>query len=904
MFVIKRSGVREDVSFDKITRRIQNLSDGLNIDPILVSQKVCVGVCKGIHTYELDELAADTAAALISTHFDYGTLAARICVSNLHKSTSYSFMVTCHKLKSKLKPEYLEFVKKHKKRIQNTIDYKRDFNCDYFAAKTVQKSYLLKGDDRKIVERPQHMWMRVACAIHRDDIDLAMETYELLSYNWFIHASPTLFNAGTLFEQLSSCFLGVFQDNIDNMYEMVKESALISKNSGAIAHAATGIRCNGSVIHSSGGTTSGIVPYIKVLEKVALHVDQGGNRREGSFAIYLEPWHGDFPDFLRIRNKNGAEETRAIKMSTGIWIPDLLMERVESNGDWSLFCPTDAVGLMDAVGPAFKVLYEQYEKTIALKTMKARTLWNMMLEAERVDGSYYFMYKDACNLKSNQQNLGTIYGSNLCVSGDTLVLTDQGYLPIKELVGKEINAWNGYEWSKVTPKQTGSEQSLVRVELDDGKYLECTKYHKFYCQNGDEMRAGDLKPGQHLEHGFRPSFDTMTYIKFAVVNSVTPIDGLHDTYCFTEPLRNRALFNGILTGNCAEIVEKTDESEIAVCNLASICLPKFVKDGDIDYEQLGKITRIITVNLNKMQDINYYTSSRTRKSNLRHRPMGIGVQGLADVFILLCIPFDSPRAREINKRIFEHIQFNALKQSCELAKRDGPYETFAGSPASRGLLQPHLWNAIDQTTLDWTSLTADIVKHGLRNSLLTALMPTASTSQICGNTEAFEAIGSNLYVRRTLSGEFTVVNKHLVTQLESMDMWNVEMKNKIIQGRGSIQEIEEIPKHIRDVYRTVWEIPQKSIVDMSADRGIYIDQSQSLNVHMTNATNAKQTSLHFYAWRKGLKTGCYYLRTKAAVNPLAVTVDQTTARAQELAYITESKRGPDCTDEVCIPCGS
>ncbi|MFN9666857.1 MAG: ribonucleoside-diphosphate reductase subunit alpha [Bacteroidota bacterium] len=753
MQVIKRNNRRESVKFDKITARIEKLCYGLDrrfVSAVDVAKKVIEGLYDGVPTTELDNLAAETAAALTVKHPDYALLASRIAVSNLHKNTTKSFSETMRLLYNctdsktgKVLPliadDVMQIIEENAELLDSTIIYDRDYGFDYFGFKTLEKSYLLKVNG-KIVERPQHMYMRVSIGIHKADIESAIQTYHLMSERWFTHATPTLFNAGTPKPQMSSCFLLTMkEDSIDGIYDTLKQTAKISQSAGGIGLAIHGIRATGSYIGGTNGTSNGIIPMLKVFNDTARYVDQGGGKRKGAFAIYLEPWHADVFEFLDLRKNHGKEEMRARDLFYALWIPDLFMKRVEQDGEWSLFCPNEAPGLHESWGDQFEQLYEQYEREgRARRTIKAQELWFAILEAQIETGTPYLLYKDAANSKSNQQNLGTIKSSNLCT----------------------------------------------------------------------------------------------------------------------------------------EIIEYTSPDEIAVCNLASLALPRYVINGQFDHEKLYEVTYQATKNLNKIIDYNYYPVDEARNSNLRHRPIGLGVQGLADVFIQLRLPFESDAARTLNKEIFETIYFAAMTASKDLAKIEGPYETYAGSPVSKAQFQFDLWGVEPSLRWDWYSLKAEVLKYGVRNSLLVAPMPTASTSQILGNNECFEPYTSNIYVRRVLSGEFVVVNKHLLNDLIELNLWNDEMKNRIISNNGSIQKIDGIPDAIKDVYKTVWEIKQRTLIDMAADRGAYICQSQSLNLFVDAPTTSKLTSMHFYGWRKGLKTGMYYLRSKAASQAVQFTVEK------------------------------
>ncbi|KAK2384787.1 ribonucleoside-diphosphate reductase large subunit [Trifolium repens] len=775
MYVVKRDGRQEEVHFDKITSRLKKLSYGLSTDhcdPVLVAQKVCAGIYKGITTTQLDELAAETAASMTANHPDYASLAARIAISNLHKNTKESFSETVKimynhvnyisKKKTRLiADDVYEIIIKNAARLDSEIIYDRDFDYDYFGFKTLERSYLLKVQG-EVVERPQHMLMRVSVGIHKDDIESAVKTYHLMSQRWFTHASPTLFNAGTPRPQLSSCFLVCMkEDSIEGICDTVKECAL------------------------------------GIFNAISRGVDQGG-KRKGAYVVYLEPWHADIFEFLELKLNHGKEEQRARDLFYGLWVPDLFMDRVQSNGVWSLFCPNEAPGLADCWGEEFVKLYTQYEKQVRKSEEDCSSPESLVCDFEVETGNPYMLFKDACNRKSNQQNLGTIKSSNLCT----------------------------------------------------------------------------------------------------------------------------------------EIIEYTSPTETAVCDLASIALPRYVRDKGLpaesqqsklvgsrgssnrffDFEKLGEVTAVVTTNLNKIIDINYYPVETAERSNLRHRPIGIGVQGLADTFILLGMAFDSPEAQQLNKDIFETIYYHALKASCELAAKEGPYETYIGSPVSKGILQPDMWGVTPSNLWDWGALREMISRTGVRNSLLVAPMPTASTSQILGNNECFEPYTYNIYHRRVLSGEFVVVNKHLLHDLTEMGLWNPALKNKIIYNNGSVQNLSEIPDKMKGIYKTVWEIKQKILVDMAVDRGCYIDQSQSLNIHMDNANFAKLTSLHFYAWSKGLKTGMYYLRTRAASDAIKFTVPVDKPAIKELSKAEEADVDDDtkmaqmrCSltnRDECLACGS
>ena len=796
MNVVKRDGRREPVMFDKITDRIRFLCYELNelVDPVKVAMRVIEGLYDGVTTSELDNLAAETAASMTVTHPDYAQLAARIAVSNLHKNTKKSFSETMTDLYNYVNPrtgqeapmisdEVYQVMMDNAERLDSTIIYNRDFNYDYFGFKTLERSYLLKISG-KIAERPQHMLMRVSVGIHLNDIDSAIETYELMSKKFFTHATPTLFNAGTPKPQMSSCFLLTMQDDsIDGIYDTLKQTAKISQSAGGIGLSIHNVRATGSYIRGTNGTSNGIVPMLRVFNDTARYVDQGGGKRKGSFAIYIEPWHADIFDFLDLKKNHGKEEMRARDLFFAMWMCDLFMKRVEEDSTWTLMCPNECPGLYDVYGEEFEAMYTSYEAAgKGRKTIKARELWEKILESQIETGTPYMLYKDSANRKSNQKNLGTIRSSNLCT----------------------------------------------------------------------------------------------------------------------------------------EILEYTSEDEIAVCNLASISLPMFVEEGKFNHEFLFDVTKRITRNLNKVIDRNYYPVKEAENSNLRHRPVGLGVQGLADAFILMRLPFTSDEAKQLNQEIFETIYFAAVTASMELAKEEGPYSTFQGSPISQGEFQYNMWGLNDSDLSgrwDWASLRKEVMANGVRNSLLLAPMPTASTSQILGNNEAFEPYTSNIYTRRVLSGEFIVVNKHLLYDLVNLGLWNDNLKQEIMRNNGSIQNIDVIPQDIKDLYKTVWELSMKDIIDMSRQRGYFIDQSQSLNLFMEGATMAKLTSMHFYAWKSGLKTGMYYLRTKSAVDAIKFTLNndkkaEPVPVAIETEEMTEDEfkamlaRAKDAGPDDCEMCGS
>ena len=783
MFVVKRDGRKEPIMFDKITARIRKLNYGLNplVDPVRVAMRVIEGLYDGVTTSELDNLAAEIAATMTTTHPDYAKLAARISVSNLHKNTKKSFSETMEDMYTYVNPrtgkkapllsdEVYNIIKKNADKLDSSIIYNRDFGYDFFGFKTLERSYLMKLNGQ-IVERPQHMLMRVSIGIHLNDIESALETYELMSKRYFTHATPTLFNSGTPKPQMSSCFLlAMKDDSIDGIYDTLKQTAKISQSAGGIGLSIHNVRATGSYIAGTNGTSNGIVPMLRVFNDTARYVDQGGGKRKGSFAIYVEPWHADIFDFLELKKNHGKEEMRARDLFYAMWTPDLFMKRVEENAEWTLMCPNECPDLYNVHGDEFDKLYLKYESEgRGRKTIKARDLWEKILESQIETGTPYMLYKDSANRKSNQKNLGTIRSSNLCT----------------------------------------------------------------------------------------------------------------------------------------EILEYTSADEIAVCNLASIALPMFVKDGEFDHQSLFDVTVRVTKNLNRVIDRNYYPVKEAENSNFRHRPIGLGVQGLADTFIMLRLPFTSEKAKELNQDIFETLYFAAVTASAEEAKKEGTYETYKGSPMSEGEFQHNLWGIKDKELSgrwDWVALRKTVKKHGVRNSLLVAPMPTASTSQILGNNECFEPYTSNIYTRRVLSGEFIVVNKHLLEDLVERGLWNEDMKQQLMRNNGSIQNIDGIPDDIKELYRTVWEMSMKDIIDMSRHRGYFIDQSQSLNLFMEGATMAKLTSMHFYGWKSGLKTGMYYLRTKSAVDAIKFTLENDKkAKQPEVEAAKKSKSLATAAGEPPVP---
>ena len=865
MRVIKRSGRVEDVKFDKVTNRISKLRYELSehVDASLIAKHVFSSMYDNITTHEIDTLSAEICIGMITSDPDYEILATRIVASNIQKTAPKKFSDAMNILYTAgIVTEDVALVSIF---MDDVIEPERDFQFGYFGIKTLEKGYLMKVKD-VIVETPQYLYMRVAIGIHGDDFEAVTETYHAMSNGACIHATPTLFNAGTHRPQMSSCFLvSNKEDSIDGIYDTLKECAQISKWAGGIGLHIHDVRANNSVIKGTNGQSDGIIPMMRVYNATARYVNQAG-RRKGSIAMYIEPWHADILDFLDIRLNQGDEEARCRDLFSALWIPDLFMKRVESGGAWSLFCPNKARGLSDVYGEEFEALYEKYEREgLADATVPAVDIWKSIIKSQSETGTPYMLYKDACNKKSNQKNLGTIKSSNLCVAPETKILTSEGQMTISELKDQEVEVWNGDEFSKVTVKQTGVNQKLLTVYTGKGLSLRCTPYHKFWIVGHEEPVEA-----QHLTKDMK----IIKYGDFIV--SVEDLGETADTYCFNEPKRHRGIFNGILTGNCSEIVEFSNAEETAVCNLSSIALPRFVdkETKTFNHKKLHDITKMITRNLNKVIDRNFYPTESAKRSNMRHRPIGIGVQGLADVFMMCGLPFDSEKSRDLNAHIFETMYHAGLEASCELAEIHGAYETFEGSPASQGILQFDMWEREPRFSglYNWDTMRAR-VKKGIRNSLLLAPMPTASTSQILGNNECFEPYTTNIYLRRTLAGEFVVVNKHLVRDLQALGLWSKEMKDLMIKSGGSVQNITDIPDDIKKIYKTVWEISQKVIIDMAADRGVFVDQSQSMNLFVESPTLSKLSSMHMYAWKSGLKTGMYYLRSKAKARPIQFSLE-------------------------------
>ena len=852
--VIKRNGTKEPVSFDKILKRIKTLGQeksNLHVNYTSLCQKIIDQLYDDITTQEIDELTAQQCASLATTHPDYGILASRILISNHHKMVDENYLNVVEKLYNNtdvhnirspiISEELYNIVKDNHETIQSWFDFDRDYLLDYFGFKTLERAYLLKIN-KVIVERPQHMWMRVSLGIHKDDLEKAKETYDMMSNKYFTHATPTLFNAGTPRPQLSSCYLIAMEsDSIKGIYNTLGDCAAISKWAGGIGMHIHNIRGSGSHIRGTNGTSNGIVPMLRVFNNTARYVDQGGGRRNGSFAIYLEPWHPDIMEYLDMKKNHGDEEARARDLFYALWLNDLFMERVKQNKKWTLMCPDTCRGLSDVYGDDFKTLYEEYEnKNMGMKTINARDVWFKILDSQSETGVPYLLYKDACNKKSNQKNLGTIKSSNLCC--EIVEYSDENETAVCNLASIAL--------SKFVKKP-----SIPFKHMDNIKIY--TKNNCNWClMMKNELKKNNISYKEE-------KVEVEDFESFKKQHDVETVPQLYD--------------GDDLIGGYSKVAE--------------LLKPVF------DYDELHKITKIVTNNLNKVIDINFYPTVKTKTSNMRNRPIGIGVQGLADTFALMNIPFYSEQASLVNKQIFETMYHAALEKSMEIAKIEGPYNSFNGSPASQGILQFDMWNEkVSNDRYDWDKLKDEIKENGIRNSLLLAPMPTASTSQILGNNECFEPFTSNIYVRRTIAGEFIIINKHLLQELINIGLWNEETKQQMVKYNGSIQEIKKIPQVLKDKYKIVWEIPMKHIINMAADRGKFICQSQSMNLWMKNPTYDKLTTMHFYTWSKGLKTGLYYLRTKAKAAPQQFTV--------EPDKVNTKQDNDDYEEEECLMCGS
>jgi ribonucleotide reductase alpha subunit len=1011
MRIKKRDGSLQNLSFNKIIYRLKKLCNDKalgklhKIDPDIVAQKVVSSLYSEITSTEIDEEAARIAIS-ITENKDFGKLASRIIISNLHKNTIECFSEVMEMLNAKheiIKPEIIKIIKENRDTLDLEIDYKRDYLFDYFGYKTLEKGYLMKiynEEERKmvLVERPQHLYMRVALAIHLNDIPNVLKTYNLLSEHFFTFASPTMFNGGTKAGNLSSCFLqSIEKDSLEGIFKAYTDSAKISKIGGGIGVDISNIRAKGSLIRGTNGQSDGIVPMLKVYNEISTFINQSG-RRKGSFAIYLAPWHADILEYLDLRKPQGSENMRARDLFYAMWISDEFMKAVKEDSDWYLMCPNECQGLSSTYGKEFATLYWGYvEKGQYKKKIKAHKIWTKILEAQIETGTPYLTYKDSINNKSNQKNIGVIKNSNLCVAPETQILTSKGYFPIKDLENQIVQVWNGQEFTETMVCKTGENQELLKVVLNNGIEIECTPYHKFYITTNDiPFDAKDLKNGMRLiqsnfpiienesnkilentnvpinysletkiewfekycdenpcvskcnniiqitninqsllkdirymlqtlgcdpkinkqsctllfntdtlsKLGFRPNILNTSNINFnmddVLVEEIIKTDRISDTYCFTETKRGMGIFNGVLTGQCAEITLVANEKETAVCNLASIPLPKYVEYHKgkpvFNFDKLHEITQFIIHGLNNVIDNNVYPTPEAEYSNKKNRPVGLGIQGLADCYTKMRLPFDSEEAKTLNKEIFETIYHGALTGSLELAKIHGPYETFKGSPFSQGKFQFDLAKEFDDASIelsgkwDWELLRKDVMEHGVRNSMLTALMPTASSAQIMNNCESFDPINSNIFKRRVLSGEYVIVNKYLVDDLTELKLWDKEMKDLIIQNDGSIANIDSIPANIKALYKTCWEISMKNVIEQSSMRQNFIDQTQSLNLFVKEPTFSKLTSMHFYAWDKKLKTGCYYLRSSAKSSSMKV-IDQ---KKETLLVISNESDESDC----------
>lgn len=961
---------------------------------------------------DVNEQIIACATEMVIDHYDYPYIATYILIDVLHRSTHSDYLDVANALRSNINNKgiiapiisdsFYQFVKRHHSEITAALNYERDFEMTVFGYRTLEKAYLKKLINDKIIERPQHLWMRIAIGIHHHTgrIDKVIETYNLFSQGYCIHGSPTLYNCGTNYPQLSSCYLLGINDDMESIGDCIKNCLLISKFAGGIGINLTNLRVDGAYIHSTQGKASGM-KVIKIYNELARYADQGG-KRSGSIAIYIEPWHGDVFFFLNLKKNVGAETERARDIFLALTINDIFMERVASDSLWSLMCPSECPDLLNKYGTEFTDIYQQYERNGKyLRQVPARELWFRIMESHIETGVPYIIYKDSINYKSNQINIGVVNSSNLCVSGDTVILTDTGYQPIKTLKNRKVNVWNGHQFSETTVRQTGIDQKLLKIYFSNKATIKCTIYHKFLItRNGTdsiikeaaELTVGDVlvgttypmitNPGvaeflsslaRHIDRlgrvvinqdhmlveikgekneirniksqlfqygcycslsvlinekgteylitideqnvalliqlGLKTNIislkvftdDELMRQRFVKITNIVLLDTPADTYCFNEPIEHTGIFNGMLTMNCTEIVEVSSHDEYAVCNLASICLPKFVEKNDVttfNYQHLYEVTRKVCYNLNNVIDINYYPIDHGKTSNLRHRPIGIGVQGLADVFMLFRTPFDSDLARDINKKIFETIYFGALTESMTLAREHGYYETYPGSPLSQGKFQFDLWGVQPSGLWDWEWLRSQILLYGVRNSLTTTCMPTATTSQIMGNNECIEPYTENIYNRTTLAGDYYVINKHLMKDLMKLNLWNDDMIDTIKYYEGSVQSIDGIPDDVKKIYRTVWEIPQMSLIEMSADRGPFIDQTQSLNIFISKANFSTLNTCLFYGWRLGLKTGMYYLRSKATSEANQFGID--IARIKKI----EAKKCSLKSNGVCDVCSS
>ena len=1011
MFVIKRNGSFEEVNFNKVVQRLKFISSEpyplSEINVHTLAQTVIQGLHNNIQTRDIDIYSANICASMSIKNHQYGILAGRIIIHNHHKNTLTSFKDKMDKLylrKDKhgsicplLDEKFYKFVLKNQKEIENHIDYSRDFLLDYFSFKTLERSYLLKLD-QEIIERPQDMFMRVSIFIHMNPkliskektkpiLERIFETYDLMSNKYFTHATPTLFNAGTNRPGMLSCFLLGTEDSIEGILKTVSDCAQISKWSGGIGFHISNWRSRGSLIRGTNGTSSGIIPFLKIFNDTARAFNQGG-KRPGSFAAYIEMHHPDIMDFLQLRKNHGEENLRCRDLFLGLWICDLFMERVRDNQNWSLFDPDECQGLSDVYGDDYRKLYLEYEeKKMYREQIPAREIWKAVFTSQKESGIPYILYKDRINSTNNQSNIGVVKSSNLCVTGDTIVLTEEGYYPIRDLtrINSVHNVWNGEEFTPATFAKTGEKQKIMEITVQVAKkeisntrisqltsnfpldrlhytsrVLRCTPYHKFVLEDETVIEASKLQPGMKLLEWNHPQGNFRVY---SYITKTEHLDEPEDTYCFNEPKLHQGVFNSILTQNCSEIVEVSNSEEYACCTLASICLSMFVEDTHseddlgrplnhefpkrpvMNYKKLMEVVQVIVRNLNQVIDRNWYPTPETERSNTTHRPLGIGVQGLADVFYKFRCTYDSPLAKELNQRIFETIYYAAVSASTKLAKEIyksyqqqfdpknpsllikidkreysidnlpktiGSYSSMTrnnGSPLFNGKFHWEMYGKTQNDLLqkfDWDSLRAHIQTFGIRNSLLIALMPTASTSQIMGNIESIEPLTSNVFKRQTLAGEFIVINKYLMNDLTELGLWNAEMENFIKLSNGSIQNIQGIPDSIKNLYRTVWEISQSHIIDLAADRQAFVDQSQSMNLFIEDLSFSKFNSMHFYSWNKGLKTGCYYLRTRPAVQAQKFTVQMQSATGQVVqpTQTIQFNIPEQNEEEICLVCSS
>jgi ribonucleotide reductase alpha subunit len=999
MKVVKRNGDSEQLNFSKINYRLAKLIERKPVLSGVVLDELCIQIITnlydGITTKEIDEISARLSASKID-HPDYNTLASRISVSNLQKNTPKKFSQAVEILgPSIIHAKVLGAIKAFTKLIDDSVVDDNDYLYDFFGLKTLEKSYLLKKDG-VVVETPQFMLMRTALGLHctgenvevvKETVEKALESYSIFSKLLYTHASPTLFNSGCIRQQNSSCFLLNTSDSLDKIMKTLGDCAQISKYAGGIGVNIGDIRGKNSVIRGTGGKTDGIIKLLRIFNDLGRYANQSG-KRNGSIAAYLPTHHTDILEFLDIRKNTGDENLRARDLFSALWVSDYFMECVENDADWDLLSPDDCPDLSDSFGDHYKSLHIKYVKAgLSRQTLKAREIWSKIIVSQIETGMPYILYADAANRRNNQSNLGTIKNSNLCVSGDTKILTSKGHLKISSLENECVEVWNGEKFTETVVRKTGTSQHLMKVMTSDGSELFCTPYHKFYNTDGDCIRAADLVEGTYLETCSFPVIKSIRNLemiqqlfdrelcrkedKFEVSNpykeylseiklvlqtlgcnvllkqdrnswklvlthrdvydlyflginfkGFIPIGKKREllgvrvvsteftemldetTYCFTESERGKGVFNGILTGNCAEVMLRANEEEIATCNIATVSLPKHVSVYEngvkyFDFDKLLDTVGTIVENLNRVIDVNFYPVPETKSSNGSHRPIIIGAQGLQNLFFELGIPFESYEGRLLNKKIYEAIHYASIKRSCELSKIHGPYSSFEGSPLSEGIFQYNSSGYTGELSFDWDSLRSEVVKHGLRNSMLTGSPPTASTSQILGNYESFEPVTNNFMTRDTLSGNFPVINRYLINDLIKINCWNTDIKEKIMRENGSIQGIPEIPENLKNLYKTVWEVSQKTLIDYSADRQLFTDHSQSLNIFMTNPSIAKISSMHFYGWKAGLKTGMYYLRTRAMVTPEKFTVSSgNSVNPQEISCPLKKPNSP----EECAAC--